>query len=80
MLHQDCTTFIYLSSIGGYSCFAVSAEFQLREIFSCRTFFHSFFSIVSDHAEINYSDVQNSKENMRNISTAKYFAQLEIPP
>ena len=35
---------------------------------------------MSDHAEINYSDVQNSKENMRNISTVTYFAQLEIPP
>ena len=38
------------------------------------------FQFVSDHAELNYSDAQNSKENMRNISTAKYFAQLEIPP
>ena len=49
-------------------------------MFRCRKFSLSFFSIVSNHTELNYSDVQNSKENMGDISTATYFAQLEIPP
>ena len=34
----------------------------------------SLFSILSDHAEINYSDAQNSKESMRNISPANDFS------
>ena len=37
-------------------------DFQLREIFCCRKFSLSFFSIVGLHAELSYSEARNSKK------------------
>ena len=49
-------------------------DFHLLEIFRCRQFSLGFFSIVSDHAELSYSNAQVSKESMRNFLPANNFS------
>ena len=60
---------------------SVRLDFHLREIFRCRKFSLSFFSIVSDHAELNYSELRTQKKayeifRQRTISLGKWKSAL----